>query len=94
MAIGRVPRLLAKSEWQGKVVEIEGQPVRDRHGSCAGFNEVDRHYPEIEDFPETGEFQRAKGMESGNVNRPEGSRRSLLHNDEMLVGARGLALTA
>jgi len=77
---------------KGKVVEIEGQPgagpTLDRG---AGFNEVLDTYPNIEVvFRQTGEFQRAKGMEVMENVIQSGVEFAAVfcHNDEMAGGAR------
>jgi ribose transport system substrate-binding protein len=77
---------------KGKVVEIEGQPgagpTLDRG---RGFNEVIATYPEMEVvFRQTGEFQRAKGMEvmENVIQSGQEFDAVFCHNDEMAGGVR------
>ena len=94
VAIGRAAGdyIATRLNGKGAVVEIEGQagagPTLDRG---AGFNEVIATYPGIEViFRQTGEFQRAKGMEVMENVIQSGKEFDAVfcHNDEMAGGAR------
>ena len=94
VAIGRAAGnyVATRLDGAGSVVEIEGQPgagpTLDRG---AGFNEVLDTYPDIEIvFRQTGEFQRAKGMEVMENVIQSGKEFDAVftHNDEMAGGVR------